>query len=86
MNQRAAMQETLEVLKEHGMNLQHIDPKECSFEHLTSMYNRVREADHREEPFSETKIGRWLGYIQGVGIASQFLTLEQAKEINKKHA
>lgn len=58
---------------EHGVN----------YDHLLSMYHRIRQ-----EPwnFSEAKLGRWLGYAQGVLVANDCLTLDECKTINKRHA
>lgn len=59
---------------------------EASFGHLIEMLCRVNKAIAEGEPFSEGKVNRWLGYMQGVLVARGILTLDECKQINKDHA
>lgn len=52
----------------------------CSIYHFEDMYSRIT-AD-----FSQAKLGRWLGYIQGVLCARGIVTLEELKRLNEKYA
>ena len=80
MKQLKAMQDTIELLRERSFYAM-ITVPECSYEHLKDMEVRARLGT-----FSEAKMGRWLGYIQGVGVSYAYMTLEEAKEINKRWA
>lgn len=84
MNQIAAMKETLDFARIAGMDVLSSDIPEVDFPHLHDMYERVI---HAEEPMSEAKIGRWLGWIQACVVAAGIgLSLEDMKEINMRWA
>lgn len=84
MNQRAALQDTLAKLRANGMATCEIEEEGCDFDHFVDMHNRILAADHNGTPFSEAKLGRWLGWIQGAASACGFLTLDEAKHINQR--
>lgn len=66
-------------------NRQHLAPPDwegCSLEHLRSMLSRMQEAESGHA-FSEGKRNRWLGYIQGVAVASGIMTLNECKDLNR---
>ena len=52
-----------------------------SLMHLVSMSARMMEGG-----MSDAKLGRWLGYAQGVLVTRGLLTLEECKEINRSFA
>jgi hypothetical protein len=56
-----------------------------SCQHINSMFVRAYEMT-QAGTMSEAKLGRWLGYAQGVLVAQGHITLDQAKEINKEFA
>lgn len=59
---------------------------EVSFGHCASMIRQMERGVSKEsgEPFSEGKMGRWLGWIQACAVINSGLSLEEMKEINKK--
>lgn len=85
MNQREAFRETLEIARANGLDNCNSDYPELDYTHLLDMYNRIIAADAAGEPFSETKIGRWLGWAQACVVMNGGGDLEDMKEINKRH-
>lgn len=81
MNMREAMRATLDLARERGYGDISFDEDGTDMGHLDSMYHRMENED-----FSEGKLGRWLGYAQGVLVAHQCCTLEEMKELNKAFA
>lgn len=81
MNQLAAMQDTLALAASREYNNTKFEQLDVDYTHLVSMYERASTGE-----FSEGKLGRWLGYMQGVLIANGCITLDEAKALNKKHA
>lgn len=57
------------------------DPR--SIAHLLDMYERMRPAG--PNAFSEGKMNRWLGYIQGVLVTRGLISLDQAKDCSRRH-
>ena len=51
----------------------------CAIYHLNNMQEKMVSED-----FPDDKANRYLGYIQGVCVFSNALTVEQCKQINKK--
>lgn len=90
MNQLGAMYESVALGKERAKYVSDdeiIIKDGFSIEHMESMVRRARGLDSEstsEYPFSEAKLGRWLGWIQAALTAQGLLSLEEAKEINKK--
>ena len=80
MNQRKAFKETLDLAYERGMHHLHLR-EDLSFGHLEDMWRRVSR-----EVFSDSKLGRWLGWAQATVVASGVATLEEMKAINKRNA
>jgi hypothetical protein len=79
MNQLAAFRDTIVLAEVRGM-------PECGGElglsHLRSMYERAESAQ-----FSDSKLGRWLGWAQCAVVAANIgLTLEDMKQINLGHS
>jgi hypothetical protein len=56
-----------------------------SRQHINSMFMRAYEMTQAGE-MSEAKLGRWLGYAQGVLVAQNVMDLEGAKELNREFA
>lgn len=83
MRMLEAMEKTLALAAERGFEDTIFEQAGVDFEHLYSMYARVREYPG---DFSEGKLGRWLGYIQGVLVATETITLEEAKDLNRQFA
>lgn len=79
MNQRDAMHETIAEMA-----------TEIKFREIFLHSDEQALVDHiigmpaRTEGFSEAKLGRWLGWIQGVACAKGWLTLEDCKRINQR--
>lgn len=67
------------------------DEGPCSLDHLVSMLSRMRTAlilpafRLPEEAMYTDEMNRWLGYLQGVLVSHGIISLENAKEINRKH-
>lgn len=76
-----AMRATLDeaALRDHDMIS--FETANVDQEHLESMYVRMVNSD---PPMSEAKLGRWLGYAQGVLVAHDTLTLDEVKAINER--
>lgn len=83
MDQIAAMEQTLKEAIDRGFDLVNFEEPNVDYEHLVSMHDRMVKSD---PPMSEAKLGRWLGYAQGVLVAHAFLTLEDCKRINQQFA
>lgn len=79
MNQLAAFDETIALAEQRGM------PEyggELGLAHLRSMYEQAATGG-----FSDAKLGRWLGWAQCAVVAAAIgLTLEDMKQINRRHA
>lgn len=74
-----AFKETLDRMEEARVSWEGLEG--TTEEHLRGMYDRILE---HQEDFSEGKLGRWLGWLQGVLCAQEVLTLEECKQINKR--
>ncbi len=74
MDQRAAFKETVFILEGR------VPDDDPLFIHIQGMEPRL------EGWFSEAKLGRWLGWAQGVACAKNWLTLDECKDINKKYS
>jgi hypothetical protein len=85
MNQREAFRETLEIARANGLDNCSSDYSELDYAHLQYMYAKIIEADAAGEPFSEPKIGRWLGWAQAAVVANGGGDLADMKEINMRH-
>lgn len=82
MNQREAFRDSLKLYEERATRFHVADAGEgCSLGHARSMMERI---DANPDQFSPSKLGRWLGWLQGVMCAYGLLTLEEAKQINKR--
>jgi len=88
MNQREAFNETLGL----AINRDYINNKlahdDTDMAHFLEMQRKIDKAFEggMEEYFTDAKLGRWLGYLQGVLVANKCLTLEECKEINRRWA
>lgn len=80
MRTRDAMKATLAAARAAGHQHREGWPPGVDFAHLESMVERADPA------FSEGKVNRWLGYMQGVLVATGTLTLDQCKAIKKEFA
>lgn len=83
MNQRLAFYDTVELARKSQMWTRSVEggpTGELSYAHISDMYRRVTPL------FSESKLGRWLGWAQAAVVASGVATLEEMKEINQKYA
>lgn len=81
MDQLGAMKATLQLAEERDYWDIDFEEVGVDYEHLKSMVSRI---DGMPTEYSEAKKGRWLGYMQGVLVANAVMTLEEAKEINKR--
>jgi len=85
MNQREAMRETLALVKSRvQLWYDSIPPATCEEVGLYHFEDMLTKVDDTKNFFSEAKLGRWLGWIQGAAAARGLLTLEEAKKINFK--
>jgi hypothetical protein len=76
-----ALKDTIELAESRNYGNVSTEQEGTELDHLKSMYTRIVEGD-----FSEAKISHWLGYCQGVLVAFDVISLEEAKEINRRHA
>lgn len=75
-----AMHETISLMKTRvSPGRWDVGPDGCTPRHIEEMIDRVAEA-------SSDKKSRWLGWMQGVCAAQGLITLEEAKEINRRCA
>lgn len=82
MNQLAAFNETVALAEERGMGA--MSGTTMGLEHLRDMQDRILD---QPLSFSEAKLGRWLGWAQAcVVFADIGITLEDVKQINKRHS
>jgi hypothetical protein len=79
VNQIEAMRATLALAMQRDYQYTDFETKHVDWDHLSSMLKRI---DEDSAQYSEAKIGRWLGYIQGVLVANDCLTLDECKDIN----
>lgn len=77
MNQRSAFTATIGLAINRNMPS---GPGPLSLTHLISMNERITP------DFSEAKLGRWLGWAQCAVVAAGCATLEEMKELNKRHS
>lgn len=87
MDMISAMRETIEVCKKNGMHQTTVELRPgCDFNHFEYMLKSVQLGKNPQggDGFSEGKLGRWLGWIQGAAAAAGYITLEECKEINKR--
>lgn len=84
MDQIAAMEETVELAR---VMLLH-DAREKSaatLDHLESMLTRAKAGNEDGTPFSPSRLGRWLGWMQCAVYMRTHHTLDTFKEINRRH-
>lgn len=81
MNQLEAMRETVAVANVCGMDQIDGFAEGCDYWHLADMLERAES-----EEFSESKLGRWLGWMQCAVVAAGIgLTLDDMKRINLRY-
>lgn len=85
MNQQEAFRETLGLCEDRWPSPM---SGALSIEHMRDMLRRIDANSDATAPdgFSAAKLGRWLGYLQGVAVALDVMSLDECKEINKKWA
>jgi hypothetical protein len=88
MNQRKAFEDTLTRLREIGYDIMGNESEGIDYDHFEDMLRRIKAADAEGTPFSEAKIGRWLGWVQGAAAAGSCggFSLDDAKKINQRWA
>jgi len=80
---REAFQSTIELAQAAGMEKMDtiaVDGS-LSFAHLMEMRDRIAQ---NTPPFSEAKLGRWLGWAQAAVVAAGCGTLQDMKNINMR--
>lgn len=77
MNMREAFRETVEMALLRRMPMR--PGSELGLHHLLSMQVRITPE------FSEAKLGRWLGWAQCAVVAAGCATLEEMKDLNRRH-
>lgn len=92
MNMLAALRDTIDIAvertdiesPEYRGDLEPPNSGEpCSIDHFETMYEAVKQ---NPSVFSDAKLGRWLGWVQGVLCGRSLVTLDEMKEINKKYS
>jgi hypothetical protein len=83
VNQLQAFRDTLALVDERDMAYCEFETPEVNYSHLQDMLQRI---ENDPSQFSEAKLGRWLGYVQGVIVATDYGTLEEMKQINKRNS
>lgn len=90
MDQLAAMRDTISLMDERLVGYIAGNPADALREqHLHDMLRAMESGINPQDPsrsFSEAKAGRWLGWAQAAVVAMGVATLEDVKEINKRHA
>lgn len=87
MDMVSAMRDTLAVVNRRA-DLALTSREGCTLNHFRQMYQKVLK-DHDPttgKKFNEAKLGRWLGWMQGAAAAQGWLSLSEAKDINKRHS
>lgn len=79
MNQLAAFKDTVALAESLGMEEEH--GSSVGLEHLREMLEIVENSE-----FSESKLGRWLGWAQCALVSTGLAGLEDMKLINMRHA
>lgn len=81
MNVRQAITETMYAARQnHGGRFPQEGP--LGLDHLENMFRKVTSVEGQD--FSEGKLNRWLGWMQAACCAAGALTLEQAKDLNRR--
>jgi len=80
MNTKGAMQATIELAQQRGMDDGLNKIPGMGYKHLYSMWTKVCFND-----FSEAKLNRWLGWMQCAIVADGYATLEEMKELNRRY-
>lgn len=83
MNIRKAIDDTI-LLARNGGDTSYLykgGVKELSFDHICDMYKRIQE----DQTMSDTKLCRWLGWMQAAIVSWGLYTLEDMKQINKRN-
>ena len=82
MNQKQALIDTIALAEELGMPEDSLVDESLGLAHMRSMLARIEEGD-----FSESKLGRWLGWAQAALVAAGVgAGLENVKAINLRYA
>lgn len=76
MNQLQAFKDTLQYAHDKGMHDCDFDVEGVDYWHIQDMLERI---ESNRQHFSEAKLGRWLGWAQGVIVANGYGTLEDMK-------
>jgi hypothetical protein len=83
VNVRQAIDDTMALAFEGGDNFDiYRVPKELSHAHLVEMHEKIRS----DLTMSDTKLCRWLGWMQASVVSWGLWTLEDMKKINKRNA
>lgn len=86
MNQMQAFVDTLTFAQEAGMANCEFETDEVNYWHLQDMCEQIKAAARLGLPFSDAKLGRWLGWAQACVVAGGYGTLADMKEINRKNS
>lgn len=82
MNIRQAVEDTMQLAHERVNAAAHSCVKELSYDHLCEMH----EAIDLNRSMSDTKLCRWLGWMQAAIVSWGTATLDDMKNINKRNA
>lgn len=85
MDQRRATQLTANIAELQWRNWRIPACPELSYEHIQEMNDKIQDP---ESEMSDTKIGRWLGWMQAAVVAQTYpyTSLETMKNLNKECA
>lgn len=79
MNIRQAIYDTMQLA--HKSQISAYPIPDLSYDHLCEMYEKTDL-----ESMSDTKLCRWLGWMQAAVVSWGVYTLDHMKEINKRNA
>lgn len=82
MNIRQAIEDTMELAKSSSVRDAKCKIHDLSFDHLANMHERI----DLNRDWSDTKLCRWLGYMQAAIVSWGEFTLEDMKQINLRNA
>lgn len=80
MNIRKAIDETMEFAANSQISDYPIP--DLSYKHVCAMYDRIKQ----NPEWSDTKLCRWLGWMQAAIVSWGVYTLDHMKEINMRNA
>lgn len=84
MNVQGAINDTMTMARDTSRPILHrdnFDSPDIGFNHVLEMYEKIKE-----HPMPRGKLNRWLAWIQCSVVSWGVATLEEMKDINRRHA